>query len=225
MGPAAENGPVQLFSTGGKPHGKYGITFDARYAMKYKLFGFLTLIGILTFFSFSQVEREKAYIYWNQRPLAWTDFKGFAPASSPYVALTHSAIVLNYGGEGSSISFSVESAFYPKKSWKKKNVDDYILKHEQGHFDITELYARMLRKEIQELKFKTYETIGSDVQKVFIKNSAACDKTQDAYDLETDHSKKKEQQTAWDQKIETLLDSLADWSTPDFVMDVSYLLE
>jgi hypothetical protein len=184
----------------------------------------LTLVVILTA-SFINVEREKGYIYWDQRSLTWDDFKGAAPSSSPYVALTHSAIVLNFSGQDNTLNFSIESAFYPKKSWKKKNVNEYILKHEQGHFDITEIYARILRKELQEMKFKKYETLGNEVQQVFNKNSKACDDMQDQYDNETDHSKKKEEQYLWDAKIAGMLDSLAGWKTPEFVMDVGYLLE
>ena len=175
--------------------------------------------------SFSNFDREKGYIYWDQRALTWDDFKGSPVSSSPYVALTHSAIVLNFSGQDNTINFSVESAFYPRQSWKKKNVDDYILKHEQGHFDITEIYSRILRKAIAEMKFKKYDTIGSEVQKVFNQKSNDCEKLQDQYDHETDHSKKKEEQYRWDAKIATMLDSLSDWSTPEFMMDVGYLLD
>ena len=37
---------------------------------------------------------------------------------------------------------------------------DYILKHEQGHFDIAEIFARKLNKKMSEYKFNktTYKT-------------------------------------------------------------------
>lgn len=192
---------------------------------KHFLATFFLAIAVVASFSFIDQTREKGYIYWDQRSLTWDDFKGSAPSSTPYVALTHSAIVLNFSGQDNTLSFSIESAFYPKQSWKKKSVDAYILKHEQGHFDITEIYARMLRKELQEMKFKKYESLSNDVQQVFTKNSNACKKFQDLYDKETDHSKKKEDQYQWDAKIATRLDSLSNWSNPDFIMDVSYLLK
>lgn len=195
--------------------------------MKFKITAISVVLSMLviSLSSFIRFEREKGYIYWNERKLTWDDFKGSAPSSSPYVALTHSAIVLNFSGEDNTVSFSVESAFYPKLSWKKKNVTDYILKHEQDHFDITEIYSRILRKEIQAMKFKKYETIGTEVQQVFNKNSAACEKLQDKYDKETDHSKKEAEQYLWDTRIATMLDSLSGWAKPEFTMDVSYLLE
>lgn len=188
----------------------------------------ITLIlcaGLFWLASFLPADKEKDIVYWDQRPLTWADFKGAVPASSAFVAMTHSAIVLNFSGEGSTITFSVASAFYPKLSWKKKQVDAHILKHEQGHFDITEIHARLLRKQIQELTFKTYETIGTDVQRIFTKNSDACDNMQDLYDHETDHSKLKDAQSTWDLKIDQMLDSLDGWKSTNFQLDVGYLLD
>ncbi len=34
---------------------------------------------------------------------------------------------------------------------KKKQVNDTLLHHEQGHFDLTEIYARKLRRKIKNL--------------------------------------------------------------------------
>lgn len=193
--------------------------------MKLYSIRFLVLLSGLFFVSFISDERDKNFVYWDTRQITWEDFKGRAPSSSPYVAMTWSAIRFAYAGEGSNLSISVETVFDPKQSWKKKNITDFILKHEQGHFDLTEIHSRMLRKDIQETKFKKYESIDTDLQKLFQKNFNACDKMQDQYDKETDHSKKKEQQLEWDIKIQYMLDSLNNWASPDFVLDVGYLLK
>lgn len=193
--------------------------------MKYKLFIFLAVVLSLSFFSASPPEeRSKAYIYWDQRALTWADFKGSAPGSSKFIALTHSAIKLDFGGEGKNIWFTIESIFYPKKSWKKKGVDDHILKHEQGHFDITEIYSRVLRKTLSETKFKKYDTIGDEVQRIFNSNFNACEKLQDAYDKETDHSKIKDEQYRWNTKISSMLDSLSTHTETELKVDVGYLI-
>ena len=193
--------------------------------MRLKTLSLLFLICGFTLLSFVEQEREKGIIYWGDRDLTWEDFKGRGPSNSPYVALTHSAIDMGFGGEGSNVWFTVQTSFDPKLSWKKKNVDAFVLKHEQGHFDITEIYARVLRKQLMETKFKKYETITSEVQKVFSANFKACNKLQDQYDDETDHSKIKSEQLRWDTRISTMLDSLADYSQTKFTLDVSYLLE
>lgn len=193
--------------------------------MKFYSLRLLVLFSGLFLISFVSEERDKNYVYWDTRDVTWDDFKGRAPSRTPYIAMTWSAIRFSFSGEGSVVNVSVETVFDPKQSWKKKDVTDYILNHEQGHFDLTEVHSRMLRKEIQESKFKKYESIGTDLQKMFQKNYDLCGKMQDQYDKETDHSKKKEPQGEWDTKINYMLDSLAGWSTPEFVLDVSYLLE
>jgi len=194
--------------------------------MKSKLIIFLALLVVgFSFFSASpSEERSKDYIYWDQRALTWADFKGAVPKSK-FIALTHSAIKLDFGGEGKTIWFTIESIFYPKKSWKKKGVDDHILKHEQGHFDITEIYARILRKTLSETKFKKYDIIGDEVQRIFNSNFTACEKFQDAYDKETDHSKIKDEQYRWNAKISSMLDSLSSQTETELKMDVTYLLD
>lgn len=193
--------------------------------MKLHSLRLFVLLSGLFFISFVSEERDKNYVYWDSRPVTWDDFKGKAPSNSPFVAMTWSAIRFNFSGEGNNVNVSVETVFDPKQSWKTKNIDDHILNHEQRHFDLTEVYSRILRKEVQETKFKKYESIGPDLQKLFQKNFAACDKAQDKYDDETDHSKKKDQQLLWDAKIDNMLDSLSNWAANDFVLDVGYLLE
>ena len=81
---------------------------------------------------------------------------------------------------------------------------DYILAHEQAHFDITELYARALHKALSEYVFngKTYQQDISNIYQNIVKEKEAF---QEAYDGETDHSRKKRGQIEWLEKIEQLL--------------------
>lgn len=168
-------------------------------------------------------ERDAQYIYWDERPVTWDDFKGRAPGSTPYVALTYSAINFAYSGEGNYLDLEIHTIFDPKQSWKKKGVNDFILKHEQGHFDITEIYARFFRKEIQKHKFKKLDSIDEEMQKIFYRNFDACGKFQDKYDKETDHSKIEKEQLRWNDEIATILDSLKNYSNPILKLDIGYL--
>ncbi|MBK7128042.1 MAG: DUF922 domain-containing protein [Crocinitomicaceae bacterium] len=169
-------------------------------------------------------ERDKNYVYWDERQVSWDDFKGKVPSSSPYEAITWSAIRFSYGGIGDELNITVETIFDPKQSWKTKNVNDHILNHEQRHFDITEVFARILRKDLLEKNFSKYETLDDEISKLFQTNFDDCEKMQDKYDAETDHSKNKEIQTTWDQKISHMLDSLNDWSGTEYRLNVGYLL-
>ena len=81
---------------------------------------------------------------------------------------------------------------------------DYILAHEQGHFDITEIYARKLHKELLDYKFNR-KTFRQDVNAIYDRVVKEKENFQFAYDGLTDHSRNKTVQEEWLQKIEQLL--------------------
>lgn len=76
-----------------------------------------------------------------------------------------------------------------------------MLAHEQKHFDIVELYARKLRKQIKETKFTSYEDLKEKVETLYDANDKAMDKYQDLYDEETDGSMNGDKQREWQAKI------------------------
>ena len=94
----------------------------------------------------SSVQYEERTIAWNaSRKLSWADFKAQPDPNSDAVALTASGITFSYSlktSERNVVDFSttVKAHFYPEKSWYLTNkASAYILRHEQLHFDITEL--------------------------------------------------------------------------------------
>src|SRR5262245_37151039 len=93
---------------------------------------------------------------WENHPtLSWDDFRGtnarFTPGAA---AATHSKLVIavsNCIDETLDMRFTAE--FYVLTSWVRPNrKTPLVLKHEQGHFDITELYARKLTKAISDAR-------------------------------------------------------------------------
>lgn len=94
---------------------------------------------------------------WVEHPtLTWDDFKGrplkFAPKPDAETdsGLTGIKFVCNKNG---MLDVNVEARFNPAGSWVRATAKTAaLLKHEQGHFDITELYARKLRKAIRDAK-------------------------------------------------------------------------
>ena len=75
-----------------------------------------------------------------------------------------------------------------------------MLQHEQGHFDLAELYARKLNKALKEYTFNA-QTINKDVNSIYEKIMAEQHKAQNRYDLETDFSRNKSRQAMWSSKI------------------------
>ena len=88
---------------------------------------------------------------WENHPtLSWDDFRGTSEKFEPGVAAaTHSGLTVASICKGGTLDVWVTAYFSPTRSWVRPNRKDLLLlEHEQGHFDITELYARKLRQAI-----------------------------------------------------------------------------
>ncbi|WP_111683814.1 DUF922 domain-containing protein [Winogradskyella tangerina] len=152
-------------------------------------------------------------ITWNEeRKLTWEDFKAGADANSEAVALTASGITFGYSVKTSGrriigFSTSVEAHFYPNKSWYlSDSANDYILGHEQLHFDITELYARKFRQQLERLVVN--QNIKVQMNQIHEAINTALTKTQHTYDEQTQHSIVEEAQKYWEGYIKDELQKL-----------------
>ena len=76
--------------------------------------------------------------------------------------------------------------FSRNRSWGLYKTD-YILSHEQGHFDITEIFARQLNKRMSEYIFNK-NTYQQDLQKIYNDIQREKETLQNQYDNETDYS-------------------------------------
>ena len=161
-------------------------------------------------FCFAQGKGEEM-IEWNaSRQLTWSDYKGSPDPSSDAAASTTTYLGIEYKMDEKGFSYKIQCRFSLTRSWGR-NKTDIILRHEQGHFDIAELFARKLNKRMSEYQFNktTYKT---DLKSIYEGITKGKETFQDLYDSETDHSRKKEQQIEWLRKIEKMLDELKDYS-------------
>lgn len=151
-------------------------------------------------------------MFWREDlKLSWEHFNGEPQMESPYEAMTASGIeyayqVNNRNGE-LTFTFKVRAYFNPTTSWvKPSSRTDELLAHEQVHFDISELHARILTKKLENTGFtENYkEEIDSIYQSVINRRS----KMQELYDKETDHSRDLGQQKKWMARVESQLDNL-----------------
>lgn len=92
---------------------------------------------------------------WNEsRKLEWTDFMGKPDSTMTYLgvlalAQTASEIVVSPFMKDNDVwSYKVRVTFNKIRSWTKVS-DTHSLQHEQLHFDISELFARKVRKAIE----------------------------------------------------------------------------
>lgn len=138
---------------------------------------------------------------WSEdRKLTWADFKGRAKKASLNEALTDSGMSIELECDGTTSRAVVKCFFNPSKSWTKSNDSDYLLAHEQLHFDITELFVRKLRKQL--LVFgNDCKKLNDHIEAYYNKNYREFVRYQDEYDRESKHSLDKEKQAYWEKKV------------------------
>jgi len=140
---------------------------------------------------------------WNEtRKLTWADFKATPNPDSDAVALTASGITFGYSVKTSGkriidFSTSVEAHFYPNKSWHLKGKSDaHILRHEQLHFDLTELYARKFREQLTRLVVN--QNLKVQMGRLHTTINEALNATQKRYDAQSKHSMHAQMQLKWE---------------------------
>lgn len=160
------------------------------------------LAGI--FFVSAQEEGVEVIPWSLERSLTWADFKGEVPKDAMASAITASGISYRYSANlmfnEVNLDFEVNCYFYPENSWYKPQLcDSTVLAHEQLHFDITELFARKLRRRLREATFS--DNVKAEVRDIYNKILKQLNAYQERYDWETDFSRKTIAQLRWQKMI------------------------
>ena len=122
-------------------------------------------IGFISLMSFSFVKDD--FILWQEnKKLKIQDFKAenkdTIKVNQQQFLGAISAIRIEYSSfqrnKNSVPEFSIKTYFDPNESWMLLK-NDYVLQHEQIHFDLTELYARKMRKSVESLRQKNITNI------------------------------------------------------------------
>jgi hypothetical protein len=163
----------------------------------------ILLAFILFFISIPQNDSEKIKWKENQK-LTWNDFRGKPVRSASFVASTNTGIAFQYSYSNTNgkidVNYSVESFFNPDGSWYlPERVSPYILAHEQAHFDISELHARILRKNLEGKKFS--KKVKSEIESIYQKVEQQRRAMQTKFDAETDHSRNEKKEIEWENYI------------------------
>lgn len=109
--------------------------------------------------------------------------------------------------EKTKIIFTIYAGMKRNLSWLKNNGDSITLKHEQGHFDICEIYARMLRRDLQKAKSM------DEARKLFDKIMELEETEHDLYDRENTFDSGGITEI-WKEKIADRLKELEAYSNP-----------
>jgi hypothetical protein len=157
------------------------------------------------------IEETEDYIPWyGSRRLDWEDFRCEPKRNSDAVALTSTALGISYKMGNHGLSYEITCSFSKVKSWGLLKTS-YILAHEQGHFDITEIFARKLHRELLKYKFSR-RTFRQDVNLIYDRVVKEKEAFQEAYDGQTDHSRNKKLQQEWLERIDRILEDTAPYA-------------
>lgn len=160
-------------------------------------------------------ERE---IKWHKnRRLRIVDFKADT-TRRPFLAATASRYATQYylNTKARKAYVSAYAWFNTTQSYFKRSTQDEItLAHEQGHFDLTEVYVRRLRKELQQKTF-SMQSFDTEFFEMVAEMGAELIARQDEYDH--DIYANNEKQSAWLARIAAELAALEAWENPDFTL-------
>lgn len=176
----------------------------------------LSLLNVTTEFKscnkYKSCATDDNVIVWNKtKKLAWIDFNGEKIIDSKFVAVSYITLKLDYQLKDNYLNkFKVCCLFFKNDSWTIDSTG-YGLNHEQKHFDIGEINARLLRQELidinKEKKYVTSKIIDSIFNSSFVKLRIM----QTEYDNQTGLSLYYDGQEKWDAKIQVMLDSLKEY--------------
>lgn len=156
-------------------------------------------------------EGETVIPWTAERKLMWDDFLCEPKKEGDAVASTSTSLGLSYKVRDGQLSFHISCNFSKEKSWGALKTE-YILAHEQGHFDITEVHARKLYEALYNYEYNP-ATFKTDIAAIYSRIVKEKEEMQEAYDGLTDHSRRRGVQVEWLERIDGLLNATEMFST------------
>ncbi|WP_282085980.1 hypothetical protein [Aquimarina algiphila] len=188
---------------------------------KYYSYTSLLLLGLIIFFGYINRIVLKESIMWSDRNLVWTDFEIVSDMQDGFDASVYSEIYCP--NRITSTDSKVYAYMDPNQSERLLDTlyDQQLLKHEQYHFNITEYYARLMRKEI--VKKGQKKISKSELNRIYEKYEIKRDSMQEVYDSISEHNTNQQQQRYWELKIDDLLRQTAYYQNPDILSYQNYI--
>jgi len=104
-------------------------------------------------------------------------------------------------------SFTITVAPEPGRTMVRRSapLSEYLLRHEQGHYDIVVLAARALARELDAMTAASAEELSRRAQDCVDKHTNRAKDLSEAYDRETDRSRDPTAQARWIERIAAAL--------------------
>lgn len=182
--------------------------------MKYLLFSFSLLLTLSSQAQFSSniywteqttMPSSETIYYTSSNALTWNDFKGKPDNNSVAAAITASGFGykadFKSNGTKSQLNIGVYCYFNKKSSWVKPGkTTDYILTHEQHHFDISFLAAGIFLEKLKTAGI-TRQNYNAILPKLYNECVALMNKMQNEYDGQTKNGQLKDIQAQWNDYV------------------------
>ncbi|MBD2769997.1 DUF922 domain-containing protein [Hymenobacter sp. BT664] len=153
-----------------------------------------------------------APIPWSaSRPLTTADFQARPRPYDRLAAMTSTDIKAGAACRDFVFSATVEATFDPTASWVRepKTASPALLRHEQTHFDLTEVYARIMRQKLASFQAKVACDKLQPAFNNFTKGIySEWDREQNRYDQETNHGLNAARQASWEKQTQLRLTQL-----------------
>lgn len=182
----------------------------------------LLLLIIFLSAQFINAQQEAPSYPWKSiGQLEWEDYKAKPNKASSFKALTATGVSFAINYEESILTINIINSFDPSDSWTKDKSSTRLLAHERLHFDISELFARKLRKAILETTFTSRgKALMNEISGLYQKKMKELAHFQKAYDKETDHSIIEKTQKEWELMVHHELESLNNYASSEIQVNL-----
>ena len=156
-------------------------------------------------------EKGNHFSWTEHNKLSWNDFKGPPDTmSNESAAATCCSIGLQVRNDTTGHpGIIVSNKFYVNGSWVKDDARiGSVLAHEQGHFDLCELYTRKLRLLAGRIDINS-PNLKEELTKTYALFNDEYETRQQAYEQETSHGTIIPEQTRWQVMISEELDNFS----------------
>jgi hypothetical protein len=159
-----------------------------------------------------KIEGDTIY-YASSRPLTWSDFQSKIRRSNKFAAMVMPNIGYNQEEDIDKgiiyVTITLQTSLAKNDCWLGSSYkDDYMLNHEQRHFDVAKIVTEQFRKKILQATINpdNYEAV---INMQYLDSYRDMNKMQKAYDQETAHGLDRAAQQKWNQQIDNLLNEKA----------------
>lgn len=181
-----------------------------------KIIFVIILVPILVF------SQNKEIKFWSETDtLQFSDFKtkknddGFGAFSVVSIKKTYIGLLKDM--------IKVEAIFSKTKYTIIDVKSKYILKHEQIHFDIVELFARKIRKELMEYYEKNYNVDINYSNKIYDDFVDKFRESEKKYDFKTRNGRNFDKQKEWNIKVKNELDKYKGYTNEKYLKCIDEL--